>query len=149
MSQSFAALYVHFVWSTRGREELIRADWQQRLYAYFGGILKEGSKLLEAGGVADHVHLLVSLSRQTSVAEAARLLKCNSSGWVHQTFPDLAHFAWQQGYGAFTVSHSALDDVRRYLVNQAQHHSKRTFQDEFRILLQKHDIEYDERYIWD
>src|SRR5687767_3842947 len=97
----------------------------------------------------DHVHLLVSMGRETCVADLVRLVKSNSSKWLHDTQPDLAHFAWQAGYGAFSVSHSQLEVVRHYIENQAEHHRQTTFQDEYRTFLRKHGIEWDERFVWD
>jgi putative transposase len=150
MPQSFGALYFHLVFSTKNRQPLIDDDLQARLYEYIGGILRaEKSVLLAAGGMPDHVHLLVSLSRELSIAETLRLVKANSSKWIHETFPDRQHFAWQAGYGAFSVSFSNLPDVKHYLARQAEHHRIRTFQDEFREFLRKHELEWDERYVWD
>jgi REP element-mobilizing transposase RayT len=97
----------------------------------------------------DHVHLLASISKEIAVAEALRLIKANSSKWVHETFPNNRHFAWQAGYGAFAVSYSNLHRVKQYLARQAQHHRKRSFQEEFTEFLQRHHIEYEERYLWD
>ena len=97
----------------------------------------------------DHTHLLVSLSRDCSLAEVMRVVKSNSSRWVSDTFPDLAGFSWQAGYGAFAVSHSLIETVIRYIDRQAEHHAKLTFQDEYREFLRRHGIEWDERYVWD
>ena len=150
MPQSFAALYCHVIFSTKHREPLISRELQPRLFAYLGGGLRdEGNALLAAGGMPDHVHLLASLSGQTSVAEAVRLVKANSSGWVHQTFPELRGFAWQNGYAAFSLSASAMTAVKRYLAGQEEHHRRRTFQEEFVEFLKRHEIEYDEHYLWE
>ena len=150
MPQSYAALYCHVIFSTKNREPLLSRELQPRLFAYIGGGLGgEGNVLLAAGAMPDHVHLLISLSRQTSVAEVVRLVKANSSGWVHQTFPELRGFAWQTGYGAFSVSASALPAVKRYLAGQEEHHRVRTFQEEFVAFLKKHAIPYNERFLWD
>jgi REP element-mobilizing transposase RayT len=150
MPQSFGSLHFHLVFSTKYRQPLIDAELQPRLYEYMGGILRaEKSVLLSAGGMPDHVHLLVSLSRELSIAEAVRLVKANSSKWIHATFPERQQFCWQAGYGAFSVSFSNLPDVRNYIARQAEHHRVRTFQDEFREFLRRHDIEWDERYVWD
>jgi REP element-mobilizing transposase RayT len=150
MPQSFGALYVHLVFSTKHREPTISPGWQQPLFDYFGGVMRNtGNTLLAAGGVADHVHLLVSLSREASVAEVVRLLKANSSRWAHEQWPGLQTFAWQSGYGAFSVSYSALSSVKAYLARQESHHRRMTFQDEYRELLRRHDMQWDERYIWD
>jgi putative transposase len=150
MPQSLASLNLHLVFSTKNRQPLIDADIQSRLYEYIGGILRaEKSVLLAAGGMPAHVHLLVSLSRELSIAETVRLVKANSSKWIHGTFPDRQHFAWQAGYGAFTVSFSNVPDVKNYIARQADHHRIRTFQEEVREFLRRHEIEWDERYVWD
>jgi REP element-mobilizing transposase RayT len=148
--QSFTCLHYHFVFSTKQRLLLIAPEIQPRLYDYLGGILRahKGS-LLAAGGMPDHVHLLARLDKEMSVSEAMRLLKANSSKWIHETFPELKAFAWQSGYAAFTVSLSGLPAVKGYLAGQAEHHRRLTFQDELRELLRRHQIEFDERYMWD
>jgi len=104
--------------------------------------------LLAAGGVSDHVHLLIRLGRELAVADAMRFIKTNSSKWVHEMHPGLL-FAWQAGYGVFTVSYSLLPTVTEYIQHQQEHHSGLSFQNEFRALLSKQEIEFDERYIWD
>jgi putative transposase len=148
--QSLVSLNVHLIFSTKNREPVIDADLALRLYGYMGGIIRNtGSVLLAVGGMPDHVHLLVSLGRQTCIADLVRDTKANSSAWVHETFPERGSFAWQAGYGAFTVSISVLERVRLYIVNQERHHRRRTFQDEFLALLKAHGLEYDERYVWD
>ena len=150
MPQSFACLNCHIVFSTKSRQPLIAPDLAPRLYEYVGGIARNtGGVLMAAGGTADHVHLLVSLGKQSAVAEVVRDLKANSSRWVHETFAKLSAFAWQTGYGAFAVSYSNLDEVRRYIANQQEHHRKRTFKEEFIALLKRHHLEYDIRYVWD
>ncbi len=150
MPQSFADLHCHIVFSTKNRLRSIDGEWQPRLYEYIGGILrKQKCVLTAAGGMPDHVHLLVSLSREMAVAEVVRLIKANSSKWVHEEFVASRGFAWQAGYGAFSVSHSNLDAVKQYIAGQAEHHRVRTFQEEFIEFLKRHEIEYDEKYIWD
>ena len=115
-----------------------------------GGIIKgENGDLLAAGGTDDHVHLLLSLHPQTSVADAMRLVKTNSSKWIHGDFPDKAKFAWQPGYGAFSVSKSHVDNVTQYIANQEEHHKRLSFQDEFIEFLKRHEIEFDARYLWE
>lgn len=148
MPQSFGALYCHIVFSTKHRAPLIEAESQPRLLDYIGGILRQhSSPLIAAGGMPDHVHLLMSLARTMSVAEAVRVLKTNSSKWMHDEL-GLANFRWQDGYGAFTVSYSNIDQVKKYLANQAQHHRCVSFQEEFLELLRRHELEWDERYVW-
>jgi len=128
MPQSFACVYVHFVWSTKNREPLITLDLSVRLYPFLGGVVRErGCVLSHVGGMPDHVHLLVSLGRTLSVAELVRDIKSVSSQWVHTEFPAMQQFAWQAGYGAFGVSLSNVADVRKYIDGQADHHRVVTF----------------------
>ncbi len=149
MPQSYTSLHYHFVFSTKGRLPTITPAIRARLYDYFGGILRvEGGVLVAAGGVPDHVHLLVRLNQNRAVADVLRVLKTNSSKWTHETFPE-AGVWWQSGYGAFTVDRSMLGRVTGYIANQEEHHSATTFQDEFRALLAEHGIEYDEKYLWE
>jgi len=149
MPQSFACLHHHLVFSTKDRAPLITADLQPRLFDYIGGILRaEQCALVAAGGMPDHVHLLVSLDRQLSIAETLRMVEANSSRWVHETFPALSGFTWQAGYGAFVVRYSHLIQVKIYLSRQAVHHRRVTFQEEFIEFLQRHEIPYDEQYLW-
>jgi len=149
MPQSFSSLHCHIIFSTKHRQPQITAELQPRLFEYIGGILRNNSSaLIAAGGIPDHVHLLVSLGRTLSIADAVRLIKTNSSGWIHSEL-QIADFQWQSGYGAFAVSHSNIDQVRWYLANQERHHRAVTFQDEFREFLRRHDLEWDERFVWD
>ncbi len=150
MPQSFACLPIHLVFSTKNREPLIHPTMADRLHGYIGGVLRgDGNVLMLAGGMPDHVHLLVSLSRQSAVADVVRGIKSVSSGWVHSTYSKLAGFAWQAGYGAFAVSYSNIEGVTRYIRTQAEHHRVRSFKEEYRAFLDRHGIEYDERYVWD
>lgn len=150
MPGSFVSLYCHVVFSTKDRARLIDDELQPRLFQYMGGTLRKlGGSLIAAGGVPDHVHLLVSMGKQESVSDMLRDIKANSSGWIHETFPDRRSFAWQSGYGAFSVSYSQIEVVRGYLAKQQEHHRVKTFQEEFVALLKKHHIEFDEQHIWD
>ena len=149
MPQSFASLHCHVVFSTKHRQPTISREVQPRLFEYVGGILRNHSgRLIAAGGMPDHVHLLVEIGRTLCVADAVRLIKSNSSGWLRDTL-GLPAFQWQSGYGAFAVSYSQLDQVKAYLANQEQHHRKLSFQDEFLEFLRRHQLEWDERYVWD
>lgn len=149
MPQSFASLHCHIVFSTKHRRPQISDELRPRLFEYAGGILRNHSScLIAAGGVADHVHLLVSLGRTISIADVVRIVKTNSSSWIHDELR-LPEFGWQDGYGAFAVSYSNIESVRHYLANQAEHHRTQSFQDEFREILRRHGLEWDERYIWD
>ena len=148
MSQSYTCLCYHVIFATKGREPSITAEVQKRLYDYIGGIIKgENGYLLAVGGVADHVHLLIVLHPQSSVAEVMRLVKANSSKWVHETFPGKNRFTWQVGYGAFTVSFSNIDQVKQYIADQERHHRGATFDEEFVIFLERHKVQYDPRYL--
>ena len=149
MGQSYTCLHYHVIFSTKDRRPLITPDFRQRLYDYVGGIIRgEKGQLLSGGGTKDHVHLLANLQSQPAVSDVIRVIKSNSSKWVHETFRDKAGFAWQVGYGAFTVSHSGIGQVRRYIENQEEHHRARSFKEEYVAFLDRHGIEYDERYIW-
>jgi REP element-mobilizing transposase RayT len=147
---SYVSNLVHFVWSTAGRRQFIRESWQDQLYGYIGGIVRrKKASLLCAGGVPDHIHLFMSLSATASLAAIVNAVKTNSSKWIHENIPGMRLFAWQEKYGAFTVSKSNERQVIGYIKKQAEHHRKRPFEEEFLALLQRHGIEYDERYLWD
>ena len=149
MPQSLSSLHCHIIFSTKHREPQINAEWQPRLFEYIGGILREkSSPLVSAGGISDHVHLLVSLHRTLAIADAVRLIKTNSSSWVHEELR-IPEFRWQNGYGAFAVSYSNIEPVKNYIESQEQHHRTVSFQDEFREFLRRHNLEWDERYVWD
>ena len=148
MPQSYARLYVHIIFSTRQRKRWIEQAWAPRLYEYFSGIVRRrDSELILAGGVEDHVHLLVSLSREATVSDVVRDVKAASSSWVHENVPGASLFAWQNGYSAFSVSHSALQDVKQYIASQEEHHRSRTFHEELIAFFRKHGIEFREEYL--
>lgn len=150
MGQALTCLHYHLVFSTKNRLPQITADLRHRLYDYVGGIIKgERGLVLAAGGTEDHVHLLVSFPAHPSLADFLRLIKANSSKWVHETFAQHRAFAWQSGYGAFSVSRSNDDGLRRYISTQHEHHRRMTFQEEFLEFLRRHEIPYDDRYIWE
>jgi putative transposase len=150
VANTFTNLLAHVVFSTKHRAPLLQVPLRERLYEYVGGILrKEGDILLEIGGMPDHVHLLVRLKADRSVSVMTRAIKASSSKWVHQTFPDCQSFAWQTGYGAFSVSESRAATVRRYIQGQAEHHARLSFKDELITLLHKHRIAFEERYLLD
>lgn len=150
MANTYTNLLFHIIFSTKNRAAYIGEDIREPLYQYVGGVIRgEGGTLLEIGGVADHVHLLARFKAAISVATMVRRIKTSSSKWMNQRPGIDFKFAWQAGYGAFSVSESQVDPVRRYIQNQAEHHKRRTFKDELREILSKHDIEFDERYLWD
>lgn len=150
MAHTYTRLLYHVVFSTKDRRPLLDADLRPRLFAYFGGVVGElrGQPIL-INGVADHVHGLVWIPPTVSVTELMRVVKTNTSRWVHETWPERAGFAWQTGYGAFTVSQSQVEVVRQYIAGQEDHHRTMTFQEEYLALLTRHGIEFDERYVWE
>ena len=149
MANSYISLYVHIVFSTKERQAMITPDLQNRLWAYIGGIARENHmKALSIGGMQDHVHVLLSLPSTLPVAKAVQLIKGGSSKWVHDTFVGLGKFAWQEGYGAFSVNVSLLEDTIRYIEGQGEHHKRKTFQEEYIEFLSRNGIDYDERYVW-
>lgn len=150
MANTYTCLHYHVIFSTKHRERWITQDIEQRMWSYLGGIGSQNNlKPLLIGGVDDHVHMLLSMPPSISVSEALKRIKGGSSGWVKDNFPGLKGFGWQDGYGAFTVSGSQIPEVDEYIRNQREHHRLKTFQEEYRAFLDKHEIEYDERYLWD
>jgi putative transposase len=149
-TMSYVSSYFHCVFSTKERRPLIAPALRDRLWPFLGGIARQNKmKAIEIGGVEDRVHILLSLPSTLPVSKALQLIKGGSSKWVHETFPEHRLFAWQEKYGAFSVSVSQLDKIIQYIKGQEEHHQRLTFQDEFLELLKKHRIEYDERYLWD
>ncbi len=139
---TYSRLLVHVVFQTKGVHARVKPSFRERLYRYMAGIARqEFGRPIEIGGTADHIHALLSLRTDVSVAEAMRKLKSLSSGWVHKTFPDERVFAWQSGYGAFSVSESNAPSVVRYIKSQVEHHKRLTFEEELAVLLRKHGID--------
>lgn len=151
MPQSLAKVLVHIVFSTKHRYPFLAdRNIRNEMHAYLGGTCKQlDCPVLIVGGVADHIHILCSLSRNYSIAKVVGEMKRSSSKWIKTKGAALGKFSWQNGYGAFSVSQSQVNSVRKYIASQEQHHKKRTFQDEYRDFLKKYEIEYDERYVWD
>ena len=149
MPHSYSNLLIHVAFSTKGRARSIDAPIQPDLWAYMGGIVREmrGTARL-INGVQDHVHMLISLPADISLADCLRVVKTNSSRWIHEAFPHHRSFAWQTGYGAFSVSASNEKQVFRYIQDQERHHRRMTFEQEFISLLRKHAISFDERFLW-
>jgi putative transposase len=149
MSHTYTYLASHLIFSTKDRLPMLTAEIRPRLWAYMSGVINNiGGKALAINGMPDHAHLLVLLPPSVATAEAVRTLKANSSKWLNDQDPTRRKFAWQSGYAAFSVSRSAIDDVERYIETQEEHHKKLTYQEELIVLLRRHNIEYDERYIW-
>ena len=149
MANTYTSLHYHIVFSTKNRVPSINQEIEQRVRAYLGGVArKHGMTALQVGGTEDHIHVLVMTQPKLSPSQVAQFLKGDSSRWIHEEIPALRDFAWQDGYGAFTVSKSNLPEVVRYIQRQREHHRKKSFQEEYLEFLQKHGIQYDERYVW-
>ena len=150
MARTYTSLYYHIVFSTKHRIPHIKPELEQRVWEYIGGIARENRmSALQVGGVEDHIHVLVKAPPTLAPAKIAQLLKGGSSLWIHTQFPELRNFEWQDGYGAFTVNKSIVESVERYIRNQRDHHNNRSFQEEYLEFLKKHEVEYDEQYLWD
>jgi REP element-mobilizing transposase RayT len=149
MANTFTCLHYHVIFSTKNREPWISRDIEERIWKFLGGIAREnGMKALQIGGMPDHIHLALALPPTQTVSKALQLLKGGSSKWIKDTFPNLRGFAWQDGYAAFGVSKSNLPGVITYIQNQREHHRIKSFQEEFLSFLKRHEIEFDERYLW-
>ena len=151
MPQSLSAVYIHLVFSTKDRRPLLRdKPTRDALHSYLGGVSKQlDCPPLLVGGVEDHVHLLARFGRTITQAEWVKELKRVSNLWLKEHGRDYADFEWQGGYADFSVSQSKLPEVKDYIAGQEEHHPKIGFQDELRALLRKHEIEWDEKYVWD
>ncbi len=150
MPQSLVKTLLHLVFSTKNRAALITPEIEPDLFKYMSGIIENNhSKLLLANGASDHVHLLVSLGKTISVSELVGDIKRDSSKWIKLQDTSLGNFYWQEGYGAFSVGHTQIEEVKNYIASQKEHHAKTSFQNEFRYFLNKYEIDFDERYVWD
>jgi putative transposase len=150
MGQSLVKNYLHVVFSTKHRQPLILPEVEDSLFKYLGGVCRNlDSPSLVVGGYMDHVHILCMLSKKITLAKYIEELKIESSKWMKLQSPSLWNFYWQDGYGAFSVNPAQVDIVIRYIKNQRQHHQRKTFQDEYRVFLNKYNVDYDERYVWD
>lgn len=147
MSSTHLSLHYHLVFGTKNHESIIASVWRDRLHAYLGGVIRTLDGMPESiGGVADHVHLLVGLKATHTLCDVLREIKSVSSAWVHSDV-GLRSFAWQEGYGAFTVSASQLEKIRTYIQQQEEHHRARTFQEEYLTLLRRSGVDFDSRYL--
>jgi len=150
MPQSLSSIFVHIIFSTKCRKPFIHSTMIHNLHKYMVGIAREHNAYVhEIGGVEDHVHLLVSLPRTISLCKLVEEIKKGSSRWMKTQGKDWSRFAWQNGYGAFSIGRSSYENLRRYIQNQQEHHKKISFQDEYRAFLRKYGVEFDERYVWD
>ena len=150
MANSYHQIYIHYIFSTKNHHPLIQPDFEKRLYKYISGIGREQEfPVLASGGMADHLHLLVSLSPMGSVSKTIQAIKGSSSKWINDCFyPKQRQFKWQSGYGAFSVGRSGINKLTSYIKNQKTHHKRMTFKEEYRKLLKKYGVSWDEKYVW-
>jgi putative transposase len=150
MSQSLSRVLIHVIFSTKNRFAfLVDGELQKRMHAYIAGAFNEqDAPAIEVGGAEDHVHILCVLSRNHSISEVIKEAKAHSSNWAKNLGGRCAKFSWQSGYGAFSVHQSQIGSIRRYIQNQAEHHRRKTFQEEYLEILKEYQVAYDERYLW-
>jgi putative transposase len=150
MPQSLSSILVHLVFSTKHREPLISGDVEPELHKYMATVFRElKSPSLVIGGTVDHIHILFALSRTITVADLVEEVKTSSSKWIKTKGKEFRQFHWQSGYGAFSIGQSSVASLKQYIASQKEHHRRRSFQDEFRLLCKRYGVDIDERYVWD
>jgi REP element-mobilizing transposase RayT len=150
MAGTYTQIYIQYVFAVKGRENLLQKPWRDEVFKYMAGIIKgKGQKPIIVNGVENHVHVLVGLKPAMSISDLVRDIKNNSTNFINEQKYVDKRFQWQEGYGAFSYAHSQINDVYQYILNQEAHHAKKTFHEEYLDFLQKFEIEYDERYLFD
>jgi REP element-mobilizing transposase RayT len=150
MSSTYSQLYIQIVFAVKGRQSLIQSSWEEELYKYITGIVQnKEQKMLAINGMPDHIHLLIGMKPSCSISDLVREVKKSSNSFINEKKFCSAKFEWQEGYGAFSYSHSALDNVIAYIANQKEHHRKKSFQEEYIDFLKKFEVEYKEEYLFD
>jgi len=150
MANTFTKLYIHVVFSVQGRHNLISNNWKEELYKYITGIIKlKKQKLIIVNGMPDHIHLLIGLKPNIALSDLVRDIKANSSKFINEKKLVKGKFRWQEGFAAFSYSHSQLSIIRKYIENQETHHKKKRFKEEYLELLNKFEVEYDSKYLFD
>ena len=150
MANTYSSLFYHVVFSTKHWRNFIHEAIENRVWAYIGGVARKHKlTAIQVGGIENHIHSLVMSPPVFAPSQIAQWLKGDSSKWIHTEFADLKSFAWQDGYGAFSVSKSKVPDVVEYIKNQREHHRKQSFEDEYVKLMKYHEVECDERYLFD
>lgn len=150
MPGTFSQIYIQYVFAVKGRQNLLQKPWRDDVFKYISGIIKaKNQKPIIVNGVADHVHVFTGLKPSMNISELVRDIKNNSSNFINENNFLKGKFAWQEGYGAFSYAHSQLDDVYQYLLNQEEHHRRKSFKEEYLEFLRKFEIEFDERYLFD
>ena len=149
MANTYTQLYIQIVFSVKGRQNLIQKNWKDELYKYICGIISnKEQKVYAIGGISDHIHILLSIKPNTTISDLVRDIKANSSKWINEKRFINGKFEWQEGFGAFSYAQSQLNHVISYINNQEQHHQRKTFKDEYLDLLQKFNVQYDEKYLF-
>lgn len=150
MAGTFSQIYIQYVFTVKGRHNLLQKPWRDEVFKYIAGIIKaKGQKPIIVSGVADHIHVFVGLKPSMNVSDLVRDIKNNSSKFINEQGWINGHFSWQEGYGAFSYAHSQIENVYQYILNQEEHHRKKTFKEEYLDFLQKFEIVYDEKYLFD
>ena len=150
MADTFSQIYIHLVFSVKGRQNIIHKTWREELFKYVSGIIKgRDQKVFATGGMPDHIHILISLRPNYLVSELVNSVKTNSSKWINSKGFIKGKFNWQEGYGAFSYGQSQLDHVIQYINNQELHHQRKSFKEEYIELLEKFNIKFDEKYLFD
>ncbi|KXK52405.1 MAG: transposase [Chlorobi bacterium OLB5] len=150
MPNTFTQIYIHIVFAVKNRNALINQTWEDKLYKYITGtVQKMGQKMLRINGMPEHIHFLIGMKPDIAISDLVREVKKSSSSYIKEEKLTKFNFNWQTGFGAFSVSHSQLDKVINYIINQKEHHRKRTFKEEYIELLKKYEIEYDEKYLFE
>ncbi len=150
MAGTFSQIYIHVVFAVKGRQNLLQKPWRDEVFKYMAGIIKgKNQKPIIVNGVSDHVHLLIGMKPSICLSDLVRDIKNNTTNFIKEKKFQTGEFAWQEGYGAFSYSHSQVDDVYRYILNQEVHHQKRTFKEEYLDFLEKFEIEHDLKYLFE
>jgi REP element-mobilizing transposase RayT len=150
MGQALVKNYLHIIFSTKNREPLIHPPVDAELHSYLGGICNNlDCQVIKVGGYTDHIHILCMLSKKVTIVKLIEELKSHSSKWIKTQGEGYENFYWQDGYGAYSVNPTNIDSVIFYITNQHEHHRRISFQDEYRALLKKYNVDYDEKYVWD
>lgn len=150
MADTFSQIYIHLVFSVKEKQNVIHKTWREELFKYVSGILKgKNQKVFAIGGMPDHIHILISLRPNCMISELVNSVKTNSSKWINSRGFVKGKFNWQEGYGAFSYGQSQLDRVIQYINNQEQHHQKKSFKEEYIELLQRFNVKFEEKYLFD
>ena len=150
VANTYTSLHYHIIFSTKNRQPWIRQDIEERIWSYLGGIARENDmKALTIGGIENHFHLLLGIPASLALSKAVQTIKGGSSKWIKESLPNMMGFGWQDGYAAFTVSKSLVPEIEAYVRKQREHHRRTTFEEEYRAVLDRHAIQYDNRYLFD